>query len=449
MARFGHVSKRGGVSALILATSAGLLMSQLAHSTTSATAAVATTTTVTLPKPPTAVAGAPVHISATVKGVAPITGLLTFLDNGAPISKALKDAKGTGRYQIQPTTLAVGTHSITASFAGDAQNGASSSAPATMTITQAGTGGAGMSFSSTPATPVQGGTPISFAVTMTGTVGLPNPTGSVLFKSGTVSKSGQLNNGTASVAWPTSLPVGTDTVTASYSGDGSYAPQTQTLTITVTASPADKWLSHLYMDLIGGPDPGGQAYWASQMAKGVARPAVAYAFTQSPNYAIEVVKQLYLNIMLRPAAGDPLGANFWAVQLQKGMTPEKIAASMVASPERYSSASFGQGVDDTWIAATYQALLGRSDSGDPVGAAYWHNFLATGGPRWQMTLDFVSGPEWASVTVRNMYTKFHMNTQDTGGMSYWAGQVLAGLHDDRLAAALTSSDQYYQWTQNN
>ena len=66
-----------------------------------------------------------------------------------------------------------------------------------------------------------------------------------------------------------------------------------------------------------------------------------------------------------------------------------------------------------------------------------------------MTLDFVSGPEWAGVTVKNMYTKFHLGTPDSGSLNYWAGQVMAGMHDDQLAAQLTGSQQYYDWTQSH
>jgi hypothetical protein len=147
MARFGHVSKRGGVSALILATSAGLLMLQLAHSTTTASAAVATTTKVGVPA--TATLGSSVQLTATVAPAplgAPKTGV-TFLDNGVAIAPGMRSSR-TGRYAITTSTLAAGAHSITAQFSGDSNNLPSTSAPATITIVAAGTNVATMNFTS-------------------------------------------------------------------------------------------------------------------------------------------------------------------------------------------------------------------------------------------------------------------------------------------------------------
>jgi hypothetical protein len=66
-----------------------------------------------------------------------------------------------------------------------------------------------------------------------------------------------------------------------------------------------------------------------------------------------------------------------------------------------------------------------------------------------MTLDFVSGSEWAGVTVNTMYAKFHLGTPDPGALGYWSGQVLGGMRDDRLAAQLTGSQQYFDWAQAN
>ena len=66
-----------------------------------------------------------------------------------------------------------------------------------------------------------------------------------------------------------------------------------------------------------------------------------------------------------------------------------------------------------------------------------------------MTLDFAAGPEWAGITVTRLYNQFHLGTPDPGGLSYWVGRLLGGLHDDQLAATLVSSDQYYDWAQAN
>ena len=447
MAWFGRVSTRGGASALIIATGAGLVISQQVGSTSHATASVATTTTVGVPAAP-ATAGSSVQLTATVTP-APLgtakTGV-TFLDNGVAIPPGMRSGKA-GHYATTINNIAVGAHSFSANFSGDANNAASSSAAVPFTVGAAGTTVATMNFTSTPGSPVTGGTPLQFTVTMIGSAAAPaNPTGSVTFRNGTavMSAGRKLTNGSVTLPWPAGLPLGTNTISAAYSGDANYAAVTQSLPIVVTASPNDRFLQHLYTDMIGGQDPAGEVYWVSQLAKGMTRPAVAYAFTQTVAYDSAVVTQLYNSIMQRP---PDAGGNYWAGQLRGGSTPERVAASMVALPERYNSPAFGQGNDDTWIAATYRALLGRE--GEPTGKAYWHDFLATGGPRWQMTLDFVSGSEWAGVTVNTMYAKFHLGTPDPGALGYWAGQVLGGMRDDRLAAQLTGSQQYFDWAQAN
>jgi hypothetical protein len=289
--------------------------------------------------------------------------------------------------------------------------------------------------------------PSATPVTITAHVaGTPVPTGSVSFTDpGTSLPANRTLTGGAVSINVASLPLGTNTITANYSGDPTYAPSSGTMTITVTAQPNDRFLNHLYTDMIGAQDPSGEAFWASQLAKGMARPTVAFAFTQTQNYDNAIVAQLYQNVMGR--GSDPGGATFWAGKMRGGMSPEQIAASMVASDERFLSPSFGNNDVDTFIQATYRALLGRG--ADSPGLGFWHDYLLTGHPRWQLTLGFVYSTEWAHVTVSNMYAKFHLGTPAPSAWDYWAGQVIGGMHDDQLAAQLAGSQQYYDWTQAN
>ncbi|GAA1990173.1 hypothetical protein GCM10009838_61570 [Catenulispora subtropica] len=95
----------------------------------------ATTTTVTSSQNPSAY-GQTVTFTATVTGTNP-TGRVTFLDGGQQIG--LADLDGNGQATFATSTLAVDPHSITASYRGDANNAASTSAPLIQTITQAAT----------------------------------------------------------------------------------------------------------------------------------------------------------------------------------------------------------------------------------------------------------------------------------------------------------------------
>jgi hypothetical protein len=215
--------------------------------------------------------------------------------------------------------------------------------------------------------------------------------------------------------------------------------------INVGAQVSDRYVQHLYTDLIGSQDPNGEAFWVSQLLRGVSRYTVAYAFTQTSAYRALVIGQLYVNELGRPVGSDPGGA-WWTDQLRTH-TPEQVAASLVASDELFNNPNFGNADNDTYIAAVYRALLGRAPDTD--GAAFWHAFLASGHPRWQMTLGFTSGPEWAGITIDRLYALYHLGSPDSGGRSYWAGRLLAGMRDEQMVANVVSSDQYYGWAQSN
>jgi hypothetical protein len=71
------------------------------------------------------------------------------------------------------------------------------------------------------------------AITVTGADG--QPTGTVTLQSGTYSAQQTLSAGAASITIPAgALPAGPDTITASYSGDGTYATASGTAVVTVS-----------------------------------------------------------------------------------------------------------------------------------------------------------------------------------------------------------------------
>jgi len=63
---------------------------------------------------------------------AAIAGTVGFADNGAPIGNAALDVNGQAVFVT--SVLAVGTHSLVASYAGDANNAASASAPIVVSV---------------------------------------------------------------------------------------------------------------------------------------------------------------------------------------------------------------------------------------------------------------------------------------------------------------------------
>ncbi len=197
---------------------------------------VATTTTVASSANPST-AGQPVTFTATVTGNG--GGTVTFYADGSatPITGcaavALADPPSLPfQATCTTSTLAVGTHAITAAYSGDTQY-----APSTGTLT----GGQTVNPAATTTTvassanPSTAGQPVTFTATVTGNGG-----GTVTFYA---DGSATPITGCAAVALadPPSLPfqatcttstlaVGTHAITAAYSGDTQYAPSTGTLT---------------------------------------------------------------------------------------------------------------------------------------------------------------------------------------------------------------------------
>ncbi|MBB5058091.1 hypothetical protein HDF16_002797 [Granulicella aggregans] len=177
-------------------------------------------------------------LAPTVPGPTP-TGTVNFLDGTTVIgTQALSASQesGTAMAQFQTTALAVGTHSITASYSGGNVE-ASTSAAQTVSVGQA-TSATTLGVSAANITAGQ-------AETLTATVtDLTSPaiTGSVTFFDGTTS----LGNGTLTVSGATgiasltvrSLGVGSHSITARYGGDTNYIASSsgaQIVTVTGTA----------------------------------------------------------------------------------------------------------------------------------------------------------------------------------------------------------------------
>jgi hypothetical protein len=148
---------------------------------------------------------------------------VTFKDGAATVGTAsIVGSQGA----ISLTTLAVGDHSITATYGGSATFAASTSATIVQSVQKAATGTA-VASTSQPA--VFGQSVTWTAAVSTVAPGGGVPTGTVTFADGsTVLGSATLVAGQASVS-SSALGVGSHTITASYGGDASYASSAGTV----------------------------------------------------------------------------------------------------------------------------------------------------------------------------------------------------------------------------
>ena len=230
--------------------------SPVLNETITGSASASTTALATSVNP--VIVGHPVTFTATVTGSSP-TGTIKFMDGGASLGSPVTLAAGVAT--LTTSTLAPGTHFITAVYSGDSANPTSTSgvlseailAPTTTIVIS----------SLNPATV---GQYVTFTATVTGS----SPTGKVQFLNGAASlgSSVTLSGGSATMT-TSSLSAGTHSITAVYSGDSSNSVSTsavlsevvnlnaRTPTIASSLNPATAGQSVTFTSTVPGNSPTG------------------------------------------------------------------------------------------------------------------------------------------------------------------------------------------------
>jgi subtilase family serine protease len=170
-----------------------------------------------------------VAVTVTGSGSTP-TGTVT-LTGGGYTSPAQTLASGDYTFSLAAGALAAGTDQMTVTYSGDS-NYAGATGTTTVTVTKA--------SATVTAQPSSATFPANQAITVTATVSGsgPTPTGTVSLSGGGYTASAQqLSSGTYKFSIPaSSLSVGTDTLTVSYSGDSIYSANTVTTSVKVTTA---------------------------------------------------------------------------------------------------------------------------------------------------------------------------------------------------------------------
>ena len=173
--------------------------------------------------------GAEVQLTATVTGpagtAAPV-GMVTFEEGATVLAVAPVGPGGVATGYVTTQSFPGGTGTVVAVYAGDSTLAGSTSAPLRQTVTDPTT----VRITSS-ANPSSIGEPVTLTATVYATPAFSQPpTGNVTFydgstKLGTVAVGGTDTQATLTVS---TLPAGTDTITATYAGDGSYTASTST-----------------------------------------------------------------------------------------------------------------------------------------------------------------------------------------------------------------------------
>src|SRR3989441_10434596 len=169
-----------------------------------------------------------VTFTATVTPAPPANETITFTDGSTPLGSAPLNA--TGSATLATTSLSVGTHTISASYAGDS-NFAASSGSTVQAVNKASTS---VAVTSSDSSAVFGESP-SFTATVTAVApGAGTPDGTVQLKVDAVNLGAAitLTGGAATSLATTTLSVGSPTGTAVHSGSTNFTRATGTLSQT-------------------------------------------------------------------------------------------------------------------------------------------------------------------------------------------------------------------------
>lgn len=183
--------------------------------------------------------GQSVTLTATVastSGTSTPTGTVTFKDSGTQIGTGTLDTSGSAT--LSTTGFAVGSHSITAIYSGDSNFASSISAPVSVTLSTPVKTATTTSLSAS-ATQLTSGQSVTFTASIAPESGSGTPTGSATFLDGQTQIGTSPLSAGSSTFTSIGLTAGTHSITATYSGDATYAGSTSApVSITVGAAPA-------------------------------------------------------------------------------------------------------------------------------------------------------------------------------------------------------------------
>ncbi|MBB5062450.1 choice-of-anchor D domain-containing protein [Granulicella mallensis] len=158
------------------------------------------------------------------------------LSGGGYMSAAASLSGGIATVSVPAGALAIGTDTLTVVFTPDSSSSSRYNGVTGSTlVTVMAAGKNASSITVTAASPtITNGQSDAVSITVAGVSGQPTPTGTVTLKSGAYSAQQALTAGAGNVVIPAgALSSGANTLTATYSGDGTYAGSSGTAVVTV------------------------------------------------------------------------------------------------------------------------------------------------------------------------------------------------------------------------
>ncbi len=396
-------------------------------------------TRVDLAGPASSELGAAVAFTAIVTGDRP-AGTVQFKDGAADLGAAvpLVDAMAVATV----STLALGSHAITAAYSGDAGNLASTSNAISHTVYASLATRVSLVSSRNPSAE---GEPVSLTASVTGA----SPGGMVAFRDGaTVVANASLAGGVATVTLP-GLVAGLHMLAADYQGDASNPAVTSaTVFQQVTAAGASLGAFAARADVATATLVTSNAITVSgagasvpvSVAGGEYSIGCSGSFTSGPGTVADGQKLCVRHV----------SASAFSTTTRTTVFVGNAAADFASTT---FSAAFRAGIS-TLVAHYYQTALRRAP--DPGGRDFWESEglrLHVLGANiseafYAMAMAFYGSAEYAAFArdatgyLTDLYVTFFNRAPDAGGLAFWTGQLAAGMPREVLLAHFMFSKEF-------
>jgi subtilase family serine protease len=328
---------------------------------------VAPTVKVT-PSPASISAKEPVTVAIAVSGGTGTPTGSVALTSGSYSSPSTALSNGQASIVIPAGTLPVGADALTAKYTPDAASSltyTSATGSATVTVSQLITPNVQVTPSPASITSTQ---PVTVAIAVSGGTG--TPTGSVVLASGSYSSAPTaLSNGQASIVIAAgTLPIGTDTLTATYTpdtaGSATYNSASGSGTVTVSTPPAQTFtVSATAVNISPGATTGNVSTVTVTPANGfTGTVALTAAITSSPN-----------------GAQYPPTLSFGAtspVTIASAGAAAVATLTITTTPPTSSALAYPASHRSRWLPAGGAALACILLFGIPAGQRRWRSMLA-------------------------------------------------------------------------
>jgi autotransporter-associated beta strand protein len=385
----------------------------------------ASTTTVTF-TPTSPVFGQSIGLTATVTGPSggpTPTGTVQFFNGTTSLGT---ETLTNGTFTLNTSALPVATNSITAVYSGDSNYGPSTATAVAVTVAQASTTTTVTPSTTTPAF----GQSVMFKATVApASPGAGSPTGTVQFFNGTTSLGTEtLSSGVATLT-TSALPIGTNSITATYSGDTNFTTSASTA-VTVTVAQTATTTTLAISNISPAPfETVNLTATVGVISPGTGTPTGTVEFlVNGSSVGTSTINNGKATLSVVPPIGvDAVTAQY----LGNGNFATSTSAAVTVSVGT---------ADEQYINAVYSIELGRAPTASDLTS--WNEQFAKGRTRKDIVHQIATSPE-ANLTLIQSIFQQYLGQDGTPAQIERAVETADSTHTS-VRAAVLGSRAFYQ-----